>query len=305
MNYRLIFTVAFISILTACGARITAKPDNTFRHTGVLQVDGQQRSYTLNLPPTYYTGGNFALVIALHGGGGNAAQFEATSFLTNKANAAQFAVVYPQGSSPSLLNLQTWNGGGCCGHAVKANIDDVNFIRQLIIHLTGKYKLDPKQVYATGHSNGGIMSYRLACELSDKIAAIAPNAAAMMLENCTPSRAVPLLHMHSALDENVPIVGGVGKGLAGVPFPPLTTSMEKWVQLNGCQQPAKIERANQVAHSTWQPCRDRSAVELYVTQDGGHAWPGAQPGRSGGDTPSTAINANDLLWSFFQRHRLP
>ena len=139
------------------------------------------------------------MVIALHGGGGSGAQFEATSGLTQQADAARVAVVYPDGTAGGL-GLRTWNGGGCCGHAVAADIDDVEFMRQLIAHLTADYRIDRKRVYAAGHSNGGILAYRLACELPERIAAIAANAAAMMVDSCAPAHAVPVLHMHSRLD---------------------------------------------------------------------------------------------------------
>jgi polyhydroxybutyrate depolymerase len=297
--------IAICLVLAACGGQ-TPTTERIYRYDGKLTVDGRERTYTLNLPPSYYSGTSFPLIIAMHGGGGNSAQFESTTFLTDKANAAQFAVVYPNGTAGGQLALQTWNGGGCCGNAVAANIDDVNFMRQLITQLTTTYKLDAKRVYATGHSNGGIMSYRLACELSDRIAAIAPNAAASMTPNCAPLRAVPVLHMHSKLDTNIPITGGVGTGIAGVSFPSLATTMDLWANLDACQKPSVVTtNPGKYTHAVWSPCRATSTVELFLTEDGGHAWPGGAPGRSGSDTPSTAIDANDLLLEFFQRHRLP
>jgi polyhydroxybutyrate depolymerase len=277
-----------------------------FRFDRTLTLDGRDRSYTLNLPPNYYSSTSaLPLVIAMHGGGGNSAQFEASSLLTRKADSAGFAVVYPNGTSASL-GLNTWNGGGCCGSAVTNNVDDVAFVRALITDLISRHRLDPRRVYATGHSNGGIMSYRLACELSDRIAAVAPNAGPLMVASCTPARPVPVLHMHSKLDTNVPVAGGFGSGIAGVGFPSVASSVARAAAANGCAATATVLSTSALlTRSTWAPCRGGAAVELILTEDGGHSWPGGTAGTVTGDPPSAAINGNDELWAFFQRYTLP
>jgi polyhydroxybutyrate depolymerase len=296
--------------LAACGGGGSATPTEpspaVFRFDRTLSVDGRDRSYTLNLPPNYHaTTSTVPLVIALHGGGGNSAQFEASSLLTRKADSAGFAVVYPNGTA-ATLGLNTWNGGGCCGSAVTNNVDDVAFVRALVADLTTRYRLDARRVYATGHSNGGILSYRLACELSDRIAAVAPNAGGLMLPTCTPARPVPVLHMHSKLDTNVPVAGGVGSGIAGVAFPSVASSTSRAAVANGCATSATVLSSNaQFTRSSWAPCRSGAAVELILTEDGGHSWPGGTAGTATGDPPSTAVNANDELWAFFQRYTLP
>ena len=264
-----------------------------FRFDRTLAVGGRDRSYTLNLPPNHYTStAATPLVIALHGGGGNASQFENTSFITTKANAAQFAVVFPNGTSGGSA-LNTWNGGGCCGPAVQNNVDDVDFIRQLIVQLVQQHRIDTRRIYATGHSNGAILAYRLACELPDRIAAIAPNAGSLMVPVCTPARAVPVLHMHSRLDTNVPVAGGLGSGIAGVAFAPLALTMSRMAAANGCATPpAVVASAALYTRTRWAPCNGSATVELLLTADGGHAWPGGAPGSAGGDPPSVAVNAN-------------
>jgi hypothetical protein len=147
------------------------------------------------------------------------------------------------------------------------------------------------------------MSYRLACDLSDRIAGIAPNAAADMMTVCSPTRPVPVMHMHSILDTNVPMAGGEGNGpgTPGVSFTPLNNTMRRWAIINGCGLQPTVSVLSGYNHSVWSGCQPGGALELYVTADGGHAWPGGLPGSSNGDTPSTAISANDLLLSFFQR----
>jgi polyhydroxybutyrate depolymerase len=302
----LIIAVGALSACGGGGGGNSPSTEQVFRYSETITVDSRPRTYTLNLPPNYYDAAAVPLVIALHGGGGGGAQFESTSLLTPIANAAGFAVVYPDGSAQGALELRTWNGGGCCGYAVEAAIDDVNFIRQLSVSLASRFKIDPKRVYATGHSNGAILSYRLACELSDRIAAIAPNAGELLLATCTPSRPIPILHMHSKLDTQVPYLGGVGTGLSGVNFPSLASVMGRWVGIDTCLTPSLLTVVSgRYIHEKWPSCAAGTAVEYYLTDDGGHGWPGGLPGRTGSDTPSTAIDANDLSLAFFNLHRLP
>jgi polyhydroxybutyrate depolymerase len=316
MHTSLLRVIAIVLLLTGCGnmraaARRASAASGATRIQETITVDGRVRSYTIVLPSTYTETVATPLVIALHGGGGSGTQFEASSLLTPKAEAAGYAVVYPNGTASGALGLQTWNGGGCCGAAVTDNIDDVNFIRQMIASLTTRYKLDPRRVYATGHSNGAILSYRLACELPDRIAAIAPNAGPLMLPgglspDCAPSRPVPVLHMHSKLDANVPITGGMGIGLSGVAYPSLDATMQRWVAINSCVAAPLTEGVpGRYTHVAWRDCAAASTVEYFLTDDGGHSWPGGEAGRPGGDPPSSAINANDLLLAFFGKHALP
>lgn len=285
--------------------------DNTekvYRLEGILAVDGRERTYLLNLPLTYYEQSGFSLLIAMHGGGGSGTQFETSSRLTQKANVENFVVVYPDGvKGTGAIGARTWNAGTCCGYAVENNIDDVKFITQLIDHLIKNYKINSKKVYATGHSNGGMMAYRLACEASNKIAAIAPNGCTMVVtQPCNPARAVPVLHMHSALDENVPYGGGWGNGVSGTYMPPLDSVFTVWSSKNACTTKAKVVVNNsQYKLTQWTDCSNNTAIQYYLTQDGGHAWPGGLPGTLSGDKPSQAINANDLLWDFFRQYQLP
>lgn len=278
-----------------------------YRFNDTIMVDGRIRTYTLNLPPVYYDSSGFALVIAMHGGGGDAAQFESSSKLTEKANVAHFIVVYPEGvQSTGPLKARTWNAGGCCDYAVENNIDDAAFISRLADKLILQYKINPRKLYATGHSNGGMMAYRLACTLSNKIAAIAVNACSMVVtQPCSPLRPVPVLHMHAAPDTHVPYQGGKGTGFSNAYFPPVDSVLNVWSAINGCAALTEIVSEDNYTFTQWKGCDNNVTVQYYLTQDGGHAWPGGLPGRAGSDEPSTAINANDLLWDFFQQCQLP
>jgi polyhydroxybutyrate depolymerase len=303
-SFNLFISLALIFLLISCKKNTIAQGDKTYRFNETITVDGIVRNYTLNLPPGYYDSSGFSMVIALHGGGGSARQFETTSGLTDKANASGFVVVYPDGTG----QIETWNAGTCCGSAVTKQIDDVKFISALIDKLVSTYKINSKKIYATGHSNGGMMCYRLACDLANKIAAIAPNSSTMVVTSpCNPSRAIPVLHMHSKLDQNVIYTGAVGGGVSRVYFPPIDSVLNVFSLKNNCSNPSQVVVSNSLYTFTkWSSCTNNVTIQYYLTSDGGHAWPGGLPG--GGpdsDTPSTAINANNLLWDFFQQYQLP
>ncbi len=308
------YTIAYGGLLcitvflcVSCTKNNDSETVKEYRFNDTIMVDGRIRTYTLHLSPVYYDSSGFALVIAMHGGGGDAAQFESSSKLTDKANTAHFIVVYPEGvQSTGPLKARTWNAGSCCDYAVENNIDDAAFISRLADKLTTQYKINPKKLYATGHSNGGMMAYRLACTLSNKIAAIAVNACSMMVTpSCTPLRPVPVLHMHAAPDTHVPYQGGKGTGFSNAYFPPIDSVLNVWSALNGCATTSEVVDEDQYTFTQWTDCDNNVVVQYYLTQDGGHAWPGGLPGRSGSDQPSTAIHANDLLWNFFQQYQLP
>src|SRR5581483_1221143 len=135
------------------------------------------------------------VVLAFHGGGSNAMQMADFCGLNAKADGAGFIVAYPEGSG-RLARDHTWNGGNCCGYAMEQKVDDVGFVRVLLDDLAWRARIDTKRVYATGMSNGAVMAYRLASELADRIAAIAPVAGPMGTATCKPSRPVSVMHFH-------------------------------------------------------------------------------------------------------------
>ena len=152
------------------------------------------------------------------------------------------------------------------------------------------------------------MCYRLACELDGRIAAIAPNAATMVVKQpCSPTRAVPVLHMHSVLDNNVPYQGGYGtNGPSDHYNPPLDSVFNVWSLRNSCTLNAQVMvNDSKYKLTKWTGCSAGTEIQYYLTRDGGHAWPGGLAGSGMGDQPSSNIRANDLLWEFFQRFSLP
>ncbi|MBO0948653.1 extracellular catalytic domain type 1 short-chain-length polyhydroxyalkanoate depolymerase [Fibrella forsythiae] len=279
---------------------------DTLRHAG------QTRLYSVHLPPAYSkTTSQLALIIALHGGGGSGQQFEKQSGLSNKADQEGFIVVYPDGrQNPGILGLRTWNAGACCGQIASGNqTDDVGFISKLIDKLSASYRIDPKRVYATGHSNGAMLCYRLACELPDKLAAIAANSGTMQLTTaCQPNRVMPILHVHSRLDRNVPHDGGIGSRSINRQWNPSADStLSVFAKLANCQTEKQLVRTT-VTYSVyqWPNCDSRTSIQYYLTNDGGHSWPGGVKAvRRLGDLPSDAFANNDLIWAFFKAHSMP
>jgi polyhydroxybutyrate depolymerase len=185
------------------------------------------------------------------------------------------------------------------------NIDDVKFIRLLIQKLTSTYKINPKKIYATGMSNGAMMTYRLACELSQYLAAIAPVSGTLLTtQPCQPAKAVPVLHIHSAIDNKVPYAGGYG--LAGYYFPPVDSTLRVWAAINGCNaSPRDITDTTLYTYTQYTNCSKNTTVQRYLTKDGGHSWPGGLAARPAADPPSAAFSATDLIWDFFKQYELP
>jgi len=291
-----IYTFLVIFFLFNCTLSVHAQYET-------IMVDGLERTYLLDLPTGYDATTELPLLIAMHGGLGSAYNLQNQSQLSEKAEEENFIVVYPEGVESGFLNIRTWNAGWCCGNASDENIDDVGFIDSLIEYLLENYSINSKRVYATGMSNGGYMSYRLACELSDKIAAIAPVSAAMSMTSCDPERPVPIIHFHSYLDENVLYDGGIGDGLAGHYSPPLDSILNVWAGFNNCTNSEILVDNNEYTYTKWNSCDCAYEIQYYITQDGGHSWHGGN-GTASGDPASNYISANDLMWEFFQKHTL-
>ncbi len=297
--------LSFISLISlllfCCQFRDKIGTQKTYQFDKTLVVDGLNRTYHLNLPPNYYENSDLPLVIAMHGGGGSASQCEDDYSLTIKANKENFAIVYPEGvQSDGILKARTWNSGTCCDYAADKNIDDVKFISLLIDELLKNYKLNSKKVYVTGMSNGAMMSYRLACEIPNKITAIAAVSGPMSLLNeCKSTKPIPILHLHSILDKKVPFDGGTG--IVGNVFPATTAGLTIWSKLNECKTLAKVIKDDANYKQTqWLDCKNNAIITLYLTKDGGHSWPGSVKSRVAADEPSTVISANDVIFEFFK-----
>jgi polyhydroxybutyrate depolymerase len=262
------------------------------RHEGLtIDFDGVERVYDL-LVPASYDGSATSLVLNFHGYLiGSPAQQADFSQMDGFAEDAGVVVAYPAGTNAS------WNGGACCGDAMMQDIDDVAYVRALVEEIAGMVCIDPDRVFATGMSNGGFLSHRLACEAGDLVAAIAPVAGVLgvPVENCT-GRAVPVMHFHGTADAIVGYNGGV--------FQSVADTIAFWVDHNGCAPDPEVSfRMGDTTCETWSECTDGADVVLCTVQNGGHCWPGNV------DCPlqysTDQIHASEAALEFFAAHPMP
>lgn len=270
-----------------------------------LTHGGLQRSYLLYVPASTDRSQPLPLVFVFHGGTGNAQSAVRMSGFDQVADQHGFIVVYPNGTGRVSDDvLLTWNGGTCCGYAQEKNVDDVGFVRAILADLQPLTNIDMKRVYATGMSNGAILSQRLGCEASDLFAAIAPVAGTLNFPACAPAEPVSVIEFHGTDDQHVPYNGGVGpESLAGVDFESVQDSVTFWTAFDGCESGPETNSFNDIQHQVWTGCTASTSVELYKIVGGKHAWPGSSgPGWPGGDLPTQSIPATDLIWEFFAAH---
>jgi polyhydroxybutyrate depolymerase len=308
-------------VMCAAGKRRSDKGDpsveEALTHKFSLRHKGVLRTYKLHVPPDYDGKTKMPVVIALHGGMGSAGAIEKQSRISQQADKYGFIVAYPEGLGLSWARrlARSWNGGTCCDPARKRKADDVGFIGAMLDRMAKKFKIDPTRVYATGISNGAIMSYKLACDLSDRIAAIAPVAGPNATATCSPSKPVSVIHFHGSGDPCSPFEGGPGGGCAARALgmkpkpifdtPPIAEIVRQWAKRNGA--PAKGEltlKKGSVSCTTYGPGRQGSEATLCVVKGGGHTWPGGWEGLSESLVGAIThdVSANELMWEFFKRH---
>jgi polyhydroxybutyrate depolymerase len=257
-----------------------------------LDVDGRTRNYTVFVPASYDGSTPTSLVFNFHGFSSNAAQQVFFSDFNVEAEERGVVVVYPNGVGSS------WNAGGCCGDAQTEAVDDVAFVRALLDEVSATLCIDHARVYATGMSNGGFFSHRLACDASDIIAAIGPVAGALVLapEDCAPTRPVPVIHFHGTEDEVVPYAGGNN-------FPGVEASLQAWAQRNACDATSSVSfEMDDVSCQTWDNCDAEATVTLCTLDAVGHCWPGQAFCPTGEST--LTIRANAMMLDLFEQHTL-
>ena len=257
-------------------------------HVKQLVSGGEDRSYILHVPSSYTPGKPVALVFGFHGNNGRPEQFESYSGFSPLADREGFIVAYPLGSGEHPT-WEAWQGG-----------KDVQFTRDLIDKISAICNIDPARIYATGHSLGGGMVNRLACDLADLIAAIGPVSVAYQdAELCAPSRPVAVAAVHGSGDSIIFYNGVPPNGNSpgayftiGTPIPQWASA---WAQRNGCNAKASIFfRKDPVSGQQWSNCRSGADVILYTIRDGEHGWP----------MPNADFDAAQTLWDFFKQHPL-
>jgi len=270
-----------------------------------ITVGATIRSYLMHIPPSYDAATPVPLVLVFHGAGETVLAVEGESNMTQKADQEGFIVVYPRGTG----GTPTWNAGHCCGEALAQNVDDVGFVRALIIELKGNLRIDERRIYAAGVSNGGAMVYRLGAELSDQLAAIAilsgvlggkVTASSPLFVPPKPTHAVSVVIFHGTADQLVPYGGGQATAGGGRVDLSVSDAVDFWVAADKCSPFAQVENlfGGRVIRETHSGGNNGSGVVLYTIVNGGHGWPGL----TSGDLASRSVPATDLIWEFFVAH---
>jgi len=295
-----------------------ARPHASGTTVESIMSSGGARQYRLHVPPSYTGAERVPLILSFHGLGSNALEQELYSAFSPRADAPDggFIAVYPQGLDTPLgtEHFNAWQ-------LPPSFNDDVAFTSDVLDELQSELCVDSKRIFSSGMSNGAMMSVRLACSLSSRIAAIAPVAGAyyppMALnlnpgETCPDTRPAPVLAFHGTADNTVPFLGGSG-GAGGIPITfrlpidnatPDDDVMQSWASHNGCAG-ARQESAvsAEVRFVSYDSCLDGADVQLYIVDGGGHTWPGAIDLPGLGYTTHD-IDATDVAWQFFQAHPL-
>jgi polyhydroxybutyrate depolymerase len=233
-----------------------------------ITIEGMQaRTYYLNIPPNYTATTPVPLLIGLHGLGGSAPIFRVQSNMDIFTNDANVISVFPNGFGETAGTVNSWNAGSCCGLSQISETNDVKLISAIIQNMKSNYSIDPKNVWAVGFSNGGMMSYRLACELSEKITAIGVGASSLMRGTCSPPNPVSLIHIHGGLDNKVPLTGG------GVFSAPDSTKAFQMVNsANKCSGMTYLESSGTDKVEISAICSDGTEAKLVNYFDQGHEW---------------------------------
>lgn len=304
MNKCLAMLMALVlgSVLSACGTSHESTQNDAGSTSHSIHVAGITRTYRTFVPVSLNPKAPTSLVVMLHGGFGSASQAEQAYGWDKLAQAKTFIVAYPNGID------HAWNAGDCCGKPAREQVDDVAFVTAVVNAISTDYNIDPKRVYVTGMSNGAMMAQRLACE-TDIFAAVASVAGAQMVP-CNNPKPISVLHIHGDQDAHVPLDGSAGNGIGKVPaHTPIETSLAHWRSADNCANPTTNTSASVTTATA--TCPSGRSVTSIIVANAGHQWPGSVTKNRrigallGADQPSGALNATDVIWSFFVAHPKP
>lgn len=291
-------SVGPFNLQPACNAApAAAGPSVTLQ----ISSGGRTRTAVVRVPMSYAPGTAAPLLVAFHPFLTQAPLMRRITRFDEEADARGMLVVYPNGIERSF------NAGECCGKAKDLAIDDVQFTKDLLTAVASQFCFDTKRVYAAGFSNGGFMAHRLACEMSTTFAAVASVSGTLGVPKvaCSPSRPVPVFHMHGTEDELVPIEGGSPKIPFGARFGTFLSVAETgafWRGKNQCGAPASSLSQGAVSCET-SACAGATHVTTCIATGTGHQWPGGPRLPFMGPQTNDA-RATQLVADFLLRYRL-
>ncbi len=283
-----------------------AIPTPTITNGPAPQFNGADRRFIVHHPNGIWPRVPGPLVVVLHGGFGGAEQAESAYGWDALADRDGFTVLYPEGLPIAIGHA--WNAGSCCATPAALGVDDVGFISAVIDALVNAKVADPKNVFATGMSNGAMLTYRLACDRPGRFAAIGP-VAGTITSDCPTPAPISVLHIHGEADANVPFDGSpTTKGTAaGTVRMSVPIALERFRTAAKCPAPSTSTAGPVTRQSS--ACPGGIDVNLITIAGAGHQWPGspvlptAAAAAIGVDPPSQALDATAQLWDFFAAHR--
>jgi len=291
-----IFKTAFLFLSLTSMLLLPAKAQTTVE--GSFLLDGIERTYRLYIPAIYDPAAAVPLLFNLHGYGSNNLEQEVYGDFRPIADTAGFIIAHPNGAVDFTGN-RSWNTFGF------TSVDDVGFLSALIDTISASYNIDPERIYSTGMSNGGFMSYDLACFLSDRIAAVASVTGSMILsrfEICDPQHPMPVMQIHGTADATVPYNGNPL-------FAHIDTLVNYWVNFNNCNPVPEIIEVPDIdpddgctaEQHIFSGGENGSSVELFKVLDGGHSWPGAPVNLN---ITNMDFSASEEIWRFVSQFTL-
>lgn len=308
-----------VAFLLAAGASSEQLPPGHAR-LSIATAQGD-RECVVYVPPGYDKARPVPVVIMLHGMGGTATNALRETGWSAKAEKETFLAVYPEATRPDMAsppsfgrNPPAWNDGSGRFHAAERQIDDVAFIRAVIDRISADYSVDARRIFVAGFSNGASMAFRVAAELSERIAAVAPNAGACWTDSPRPARMISLCYVTGGADTLNPLEGGFprlafgGKQQGGRPKPAVQAVIDTWAQALDCAAaPRRDETVNGVRTRVYGPGRDGAEVMCVIVEGLGHHWAGgeAQAPDFLVGSRTDRLKATDVVWEFFAAHPGP
>jgi polyhydroxybutyrate depolymerase len=333
------FPWTFLCLL-AVSALASAAPAHAQETQEKVTVNDVTRNFILHLPARYNADHRYPVVILFHGRNQDADDLERITHFNQRADKAGIITIYPSAKGlwnigvraeavsppPRRMGRRGWGypgGGGRYpgggqnpeqSNTRSEPADDVAFVGEMLDQLALKYSLDVHRVYATGLGDGGFMAERIGCAMADRVAAVAAVGASFpKTMTCLPSRAISILLIEGTSDPLVPYNGGTYKGRH---FPVLSAeeSAKTWAKFDRCGDkpaqdkiPSPDKAWKETKTFTFSGCQGDAQVILYAIKDGGNTWPGGEVFTSESEVGKTsnALNADDALWGFFSKAKLP